>query len=170
MIDKRITVLLIPLAIILIQSCLSVARLSDFPKTARGYDFNNIVAAKNVSTDKGWNKKTGLEYYIKTNVTVDSLIIRAITGAIESGGFTIEFLDKNTYAIIGKRGLRANEWKSVIGVYYKINNDVCEMYVKCKITQDFTGGWRTDRAKKVGEIICRLPKSCDQSYTVDPSL
>jgi hypothetical protein len=168
--NKNIKATVIILTAILVQGCLSTARLSDFSQTAKGYDFNIIAAAKKTSTDKGWNSKTGFEYYIKANVTEDSLIIKAITGAMMSEGFSIKLLDITNCAILGERGLKANEWNSVAGVYYQKNNDFCEMYINCKITQDFTGGWREDRASKIGDIICRFLKSCEQSYSVNTSL
>ena len=155
---------------VFLQSCLSTAHLSDFSQTARGFDFAKIAAAKNTSPDKSWNSKTGFEYYIKANVSEDSVIIKAITGAMMSEGFSIKLLDKTNCAILGERGLRANEWNSVAGVYYRKNENSYEMYINCKITQDFTGGLREDRAKKIGDIICGLLKSCEQSYSVNTSV
>lgn len=169
MINKRTYLLLLIVLTILTQGCLSTAHLSDFSKTASSIDFNKIANSKNNTTDKSWNSKTGFEYYIKTSSVDDSLVIQAIKGAIMSEGFTIKFLDKKTNTILAERGMRANEWNSVVGTYYKKVNDGFEVYVNCKITQDFTGGWREDRARKIGDIICGMLKNCSQAYSVNTS-
>lgn len=62
-------------------------------------------------------------------------------------------IDKEQNKIIGKRGLRANEWNSITAVYYKSDRNRLQLYVNTKITQDITGGWHENRAKKVGELI-----------------
>ncbi|HKR03311.1 MAG TPA: hypothetical protein VJY62_01640 [Bacteroidia bacterium] len=165
--NNRTIFLFLSLAMILIQSCLSTAKLSEFPKSVTGFDFDKIANSKKTDKDHGWNVKTGFEYYLKTNVADDSVIVQAITGAMKSEGFKIEIADEDHGAILGERGMRANEWNSVAGVYYKKANEGYEMYVNCKITQDFTGGWREDRAKKIGDKICELLKNCLQSYSVN---
>ena len=164
--NNRITLSLLFFAI-LFQGCLSTASLTDFPQSSKSYDFNKIADSEKTEKDKGWNSKTGFEYYMKTNVADDSIITQAITGAMKSEGFQIKFIDKNNGAILGKRGMRANEWNSVAGVYYAKFNEGYEIYVNCKITQDITGGWLEDRAKKIGDKICELLKNCMQSYSVN---
>jgi hypothetical protein len=168
--NKLFTISYYCLAIILIQSCSSTARLSDFPKTAKEYNFDKIANSKKTQEDKSWNKKAGYEYYLQTNSKDDSLIIQAIIGALRSEGFLISFIHDKDGAIVGERGLQANEWKSVAGVYYQKNDEGFEVYVRCKITQDITGGWREDRAKKIGEKICVLLKNCFQSYPVNTAM
>lgn len=51
--------------------------------------------------------------------------------------------------------MHANEWNSITGVYYKVdlNKQKLQVYINTKITQDITGGWSENRAKKVGLII-----------------
>ncbi len=49
--------------------------------------------------------------------------------------------------------MRANEWNSITGVYYHIENAKIQVYLTTKITQDVTGGWRENRAKKIGVLI-----------------
>jgi len=158
------------IAMILIQSCASTARLTDFPQSAKSYDFNKIANSKKTEEDKSWNKTTGFEYYLKTNITDSSLIVEAIAAALKSEEFVIKFIDDNQGAVLGERGLRANEWKSVAGVYFQKGDEGFEVYVNCKITQDFTGGWREDRARKIGEKICLRLQDCLQSYSVNTRL
>src|SRR5882672_2365517 len=126
--NKRTALLLCSLGMTLIQSCLSTANITDFPKSAKDFNFNKIANSKKSETDKGWNSKTGFEYYMKTNIVDDSVIIQAITGAIQSEGFHIKLIDKNNGTILAKRGMRANEWNSVTGVYYSKVNDGYEIY------------------------------------------
>ena len=164
--NKRTTLLVITAAIVLIQSCLSTALLTDFPQSSKAFDFTKISNSKKSEKDNDRKSKTGSEYYLKTNISDDSLIINSIIGAMKSEGFTVKFNDKNNGAIVGDRGTRANEWNSVSGVYFQKNLDGYEIYITCKITQDFTGGWRDKSAIKIGEKICELLKNCIVSYSV----
>lgn len=161
---KAIVVLFV--GIISLQGCLSTARLSDFPKSSKGYDFNKIAASQKTDKDKGWNSKTGFEFYLKTNTADSSAIRQAITDALTGEGFQIKFIDENNGTILSERGLRGNEWNSVAGVYYVKAGDGYEMYINCKITQDITGGIRDDRVMRIGSKICELLKNCQQSYPV----
>jgi hypothetical protein len=148
--NKLITIPYFFLAIILIQSCSSTARLTDFPKTAKEHDFDKIANSKKTQEDKSWNKKSGYEYYLATNIKDDTLIRQAAVDALRSEGFLIR--------------------KSVAGVYYQKNDEGFELYVRCKITQDITGGWREDRAQKIGEKICSFLKTCLQSYPINTAM
>ena len=159
-------ILLISLLTISIQSCMTTAQLSDFSRTSDGLDFNEIAISKNDTTDAEWNGRTEFEYYIKTVVTVDSLIIKAIKSGLNSEKFSIKLNSKNNCTILGERGMTFNEYNSIAGVYYQINSASSEIYINCKITQDMTGGWREDRAKKIGLKICKLLNGCEQSYSV----
>ena len=51
--------------------------------------------------------------------------------------------------------MRANEWQSYTGVYYKIDENLenTRIYIQVRITQDFTGGRDENRAEKIGLII-----------------
>ena len=64
-------------------------------------------------------------------------------------------------ATLAERGMQENECKSVIGVYFKANNSGFDIYVRCTISQDFTGGWRDDRAEKIGKRICLKLGNCE---------
>ncbi|MES2765877.1 MAG: hypothetical protein V4642_08420 [Bacteroidota bacterium] len=163
---KLITVSILFAATLLIQSCISTARLKDFPQSARTFDFNKIANSRTAEKDDIRDSKTGFEYYLKTNILDDSLILHSIIDGLNDEGFSIKFIDENNGAVLAKRGMRANEWNSVAGVYYQKINDGFEIYVNCKITQDFTGGWREDRAREIGEKICEFLKNCTTSYTV----
>lgn len=49
--------------------------------------------------------------------------------------------------------MMTNEWSSITAVYYKIQADKIQVYLNTKITQDITGGWRENRASKIGRLI-----------------
>jgi len=166
---KQTSLILSALAMTIIFGCASTARLSDFQKSPKEIDFNKIANSRKTDEDKSWNSKTGFEYYILTGTSGDSIIVQAINNAFKKNGYTIKYSDTDNGAILAERGLQANEWKSVAGVYYQKNGDGFEMYVRCKITQDITGGWREDRAKQIGESICNFIHNCNQSYAVKTS-
>ena len=159
------SIFLLFITFVLMQSCVSVAKLSDFSRTAEGLDFDKVSTLKKSENDKSWNQKTGYEYYIKSEITDESLIVSAIREALYESGYDIKVYNGNSHTMIGERGLRANEWNSIIGVYYQISNEMTQIYIKCKITQDFTGGWKEDRAEKVGKVVCEK-LGCMESYPV----
>ena len=166
--SKCLLLVIIIVGILTIQSCISTAQLSDFSKTSKSYNFSNISNSRKSANEKSYNFKTGFEYYIRTANNVDSAsIVSSIVGCLQNNGYSIKVMDTKNGAIIGKRGLRANEWNSIIGVYYQTGEEGYQIYIKNKITQDFTGGWREDRAKKIGETICCKLNNCKESYTVD---
>jgi hypothetical protein len=164
--DKKIKLFFFFSLLVSFSSCLSTARLSDFSQTAEKIDFMQIANSEKMELDKEWNSKTEFEYYLKLNTTNNSLIIQSIKDALFYNGYTIQFLDVNKKAVLAKRGLMANEWNSIIGIYFNVNNDESEIYINCKITQDITGGWRDDRAAEIGQTICQFFKGCQQAYPV----
>jgi hypothetical protein len=166
---SQINIAVLTLLMFLIQSCLSTARLSDYPRSSEGYDFNKIANSKRTDKDKGWNSKTGFEYYLKTETVHDTTLIRAIIQSLREENYVIKHIDVEKGTILAKRGLEANEWKSVIAVYFQKNNAEIDLYVNCKISQDITGGWADNRAEKVGKGICLRLGSCKQSYPVRTS-
>lgn len=45
---------------------------------------------------------------------------------------------------------------SITAIYYKATGESFQMFFKNAITQDITGGWRSNRAKKVATAFCGL--------------
>ncbi len=78
--------------------------------------------------------------------------------ALSKEGFV--YLDINEKAVIGKRGLRAHEWETLVAVYYSVNDKESDIYVKTEISQDPTCGPESDRAKAIVKGICQSVKGC----------
>lgn len=151
---------------LLSQSCVTTARMSDFSTSPGKEDFNVFSNSKRTDTNSNRNLKTGYEYYIESKITNDTVVIQAITNTLKKQGFKIKTVDKNRCAIIAKRGLRANEWKTIAGIYYQIENGITKIYIRSKITEDFTGGWRANRSEKIGQEICKNI-DCIKSYAIN---
>jgi hypothetical protein len=89
----------------------------------------------------------------------DSSLTVTIKKALNHEGFVIKSENIDGKCLVGKRGLRANEWGAVAGVYYKIKDDRLLIYIRTKITQDVTGGVTNYIARRIGTDILALMKS-----------
>lgn len=153
MIKKIVPLLLF--STILVQSC-SVAKISSLPQSSNEIDFAKYSVELNKSKQAFWTSKTSNEYYIEKNtVYSEADILRIITYAVEINNYTIAKYSKIEKVVFAKRGMRANEWKSIAGIFYQIdeNERKTKIYIQVKITQDITGGWRENRAQKIGVLI-----------------
>ncbi|MEO5890783.1 MAG: hypothetical protein ABIQ31_11045 [Ferruginibacter sp.] len=142
--------------LVILSSCKSVARISDFSATAADIDFNKYSAEYKGDNVPSWMAETSSEYYFEIGKLLDEKDLSDIIHyALKQKRYAISKSDAANDCIIGKRGMVANEWSSITGVYYKLNGgeNRMQVYVKTKITQDFTGGWKENRAKKVGQLI-----------------
>jgi len=137
-----------------------VARVSDFSKTANGLDFESLAGRDYDGKDAVWNQKTGYEYFIKLERLTEDELVDGITRALKQLRYDIRYSDKQGRTIIGERGLRANEWSSVVGAYYRQTGESYYVYIRNVITQDVTGGWRDNRAQKIAQAICADLKTC----------
>ena len=118
--------------------------LIDFMKYSQEFDEEELPLR---------TSKTQYDYYLEyENILPENMLIHKTLIALGNKGYEIVKADSISNSVLGKRGLRANEWKTVIGVYYDINREkqITQIYIFSKITQDFTGGWKDNRAKKVG--------------------
>ena len=152
-------IFLVIISILLLQGCLSVARISDFPTTSSNIDFDKYSKEKTENKEPFWTLETSNEYYIETQKLLnENDLIDLISQALKNNGYKIFVTDKNNDYLIGKRGLGANEWNTRTGVYYRIDtaNNKTQIYINSRITQDITGGWKDNRAKKVGLILENL--------------
>ena len=104
------------------QNCISTATMSDLSNTASIYDFEMLSKSEYLDNEKDWSDRTMFEYYLKSNIVNDSVLLQAITGSLEAFDYKIKIKDLKERAIVGQRGLKGNEWKSVVGVYYRTTN------------------------------------------------
>ena len=150
----KILVLLIMLTIL--YSCFSVAKMSSFPKASSEINFNKYSTEYQEKKDPFWTSKTSNEYYLERNkVMTEKELTDIIQYALRENGYKIYSINLDNDNVFGERGMQANEWNSITGIYYKIdlNKQKVQIYITTKITQDITGGWRENRAKKVGQTI-----------------
>ncbi|OFX50270.1 MAG: hypothetical protein A2046_12170 [Bacteroidetes bacterium GWA2_30_7] len=152
------TIKFIVLLILLIPfySCLSVAKIGDFPKSSTEINFDKYSTEYQDKKDPIRTSNKSNEYFFERNIIMtEEDLTEIIKDALKEKGYTIFSFSLENDNVIGKRGMQANEWNSITGVYYKndINKQKLQIYINTKITQDFTGGWSENRAKKIGLII-----------------
>lgn len=141
--------------IFLLESC-TVAKLSSLPKSSNNIDFDKCLGTIEKPSGKLRTSKTLNEYcFEKTKVYTEDEMIKAIDKAIKLSGYSIINFSKTEKVVLADRGLRANEWNSFVGIYYRIDEQTgkTKVYIQVRITQDFTGGWNENRAQKIGSII-----------------
>lgn len=148
-----VAVLQVSVLALLLTGCVSVAHVSDFKKTADGLDFDALAKRNYDQKDGLWNEKTGYEYFIVVDHVSEPDAVKCIKAALQSQGYQVEYTSTEGRAIIATRGLMANEWSSVAGVYYRPEEAMVQIYIRDKITQDITGGWRENRAKEIAQAI-----------------
>jgi hypothetical protein len=151
---------LITICLFLCASCAGVAKMSAFSQTAETFDFDKLAQQNYESKDAMWNQQTEYEYFIEIERITEDELFKQIIDALVKSGYDISYENKQNRAIIGERGLRLNEWNSIIGVYYKQREDFFQVFIKNAITQDITGGWRENRAKKVAMVLCANLSKC----------
>ena len=135
-------------------SCASTAKLSDFPYSSANIDFNKYSKEYTASKEPFWTLKSSNEYYFEATFNSnEGYLIVAIKQGLNAKDYEIRSSSIENKCVIGERGMRANEWGSMTGVYYLLDGGIAKIYINTKITQDITGGWRENRAMKVGKEI-----------------
>ena len=147
-------------ALILLSGCVSQARLSDFQKTSQGIDFDAMSQRDYDGKSAVWTEKSGYEYYIEVQKINETDLLHGITAALNDLHFVIKSSNPDGSAIVARRGIHANEWASVVGIYYRLKGDRYQIYIRNRITQDVTGGWRENRGKKIADAICAKLNGC----------
>lgn len=141
-----------------LQACLSVAKFTDFPSQLNEIDFLQKSIEYREKDEAFWTGNTSNEYFIDTKSTIlEAELVEIIRFALTQNNYSIFSVDLTLNKILANRGMVANEWNSKTAVYYNINETkgIIQIYINTKITQDVTGGWSENRAKKVGDIIVR---------------
>jgi len=140
--------------------CAGIARISEFPQTSETIDFDKLAQANYESKDAFWNLQTEYEYFVEVEKTEEDELYKAITDALVNSGYVVSYSNKQNRVIIGERGFRLNEWKSITGVYYRGRDGLFQVFFRNAITQDITGGWRQNRARKVAALLCKSLSKC----------
>ena len=142
------------------NGCLSIAKISDFPLENKPIDFDKQSVRNYDNGSLKWTFKTGSEFYFEIKQIDEIELVNYMKMGIQSVNYKIKIIDTLNNVIIAKRGLRANEWKSIFGIYYKENSDCYQIYIKNKVTQDITGGFNFNRAKELADQICIFSNKC----------
>lgn len=140
---------------LLCQSC-NVAKFSSMPKAASDIDFNKYSNGIKVAKEPLLTIATTNEFFVKIDRVCTELEILDVIGkAYTANHYGFSKFNKTDKAVFAERGARLNEWKSIAGVYYLIDTKTMntQFYILVKITQDITGGWKENRAKKIGLSI-----------------
>jgi hypothetical protein len=139
---------------LLIISCVGTAKISDFPKSASLINFERYSTEMNGQKQPFWTFETSNEYYLESTASIDAKELdRVIQDAVGRKGYQIVSHNIPDSCLIGKRGMTANDWGSVAGVYYRFSPGKIQIYIRTKISQDATGGARNNLAKKIGVLI-----------------
>lgn len=146
-----------------VTGCAGVARMSDFPRTAESVNFDELSKENYDSKDAVWNQRTEYEYFVDVEKTDENELFKSITSALISSGYTVSYSDIQHQVVIGERGLRLNEWKSITGVYYRATPGLSQVFFRNAITQDITGGWRGNRAREVAKSFCTILMKCKRA-------
>ena len=140
--------------LILLSACAGTAKLSDFSQTASSVDFEKLSKEFKLAETPFWTTSASNEYYFEKDIVPDEeTFIAIIKSSLEAHRYSISVSNPGEKCIIGKRGMQANEWSSITAVYYKTDKKRLQVYIKTRITQDITGGWKENRAMKVGKLI-----------------
>jgi len=137
---KKITPLLI---ILLLSGCASVARIGDLPKTFESINYEGVE-----KSEYGY-----FEHIFKLENIEDDHFYSAVKSGLTSNGFNIVNIDEDNRLLTAKRGLRLNEWGSVVGIYSRRTDDDLEIKVIVKITQDITGTFPQSYAENIANRI-----------------
>lgn len=145
------------MVVILLTGCISVARMSDFPQSARDINFDHYSKLYNSVEAQSWDFESSNEYYLETRKKIDEEKLHSLV---------IQTFADNSYELkryvaverffAGLRGLSLNEWTTIVYLYYNYKADsTLQIYIDSKYTQDFTGDIRENRAKKIGLTLIR---------------
>jgi hypothetical protein len=138
----------------ILTGCVSMAKLSDFSQTSNSIDFDKLSKEFKLTKTPFWTLKTSNEYYFEKDTHIEEAkLIETIKNGLRSYNYSIPVSNLENKCIIGQRGMVANEWNSITAIYYRLQPNKIQVYLNTKISQDITGGWRENRAMKVGKLI-----------------
>lgn len=142
-------------ASLLFISCLHSVNLEMFPKTKQEVDYKAI---KSRQFERNSNLRFGStqEYYFKSSFQRSEVeLLKIIDLVMTEERFKLKVSDINEDYLIYEKGLSAEAWNSMIGVYYDINpsSSTVEMYLVYKMTQDVTGSLAFNYAEIIGQKI-----------------
>ena len=129
--------------------CLSVARREDLPSPSESVHYGRPEK----------EKFGDYEYEFSLQNVTDEQFFEAVRQGLSTNGFHIRRDDPAARVITAERGLRANEWHSVVGVYSRRRNENLDVKILLKITQDSTGTLPQSYAENIADRIRQKPRS-----------
>lgn len=127
----------------LFSGCVEMAYLEDLPDSNASIHYGAV--------EKVQSRHYEHEFSLK-HVSADQLV-KATEQALSSNGYILRKNDRQAGVITAERGMRANEWGSVVGVYYMNRNDALSVKVIVEISQDFTGTFPQKYAENIAVRI-----------------
>jgi len=144
------------------MGCIGTAKISSFPEHISEIDFENYSnRMANVNTEP-WTFETSDEFYFEKAYSSSEYneyqVISSIETIFKQERYSIQLKDIKNKRIIGRRGLQADEWNSLVGIYYNFNEskNMLQVYIKTEITQDITGGPNKHRSIHMGGLLKRI--------------
>ncbi len=148
--------IMVPLIAVLLGACASVADLKDFPASSAEIDFDDVSARKNSIDDASASTESSADHLAVAESESTERRIALIAEALQDNGYTLVKTDRSNGVVFAERGLRANEYGSVAGVYFEAASGACAVYARVDITQGLTGGWKENRARQILDRLCEL--------------
>lgn len=134
---------LIGTAIFHLIGCSSVARIENLPTNSGAVRFDSVERVA----------RGHYEYVFTLQAVTDEQFFNATIEALTSNDFVIVRNDKQVRTVVAERGVRLNEWGSVVGIYSRRNDKSIDVKVVFDITQDFTGGFPQRYAENIAVRI-----------------
>ena len=143
------------MVVFLCTGCLHKVSLEMFPTTKAAIDYKKINATQ---VDRNANLKFGAKQefcFLNEYKSTEEELIKIIRNVVESDGFKPKHFSYQEDVLIFEKGLSAEAWKSMMGVYYDIREDKneVEIYVLYQMTQDITGSFEFNYSEVIGQRI-----------------
>ena len=119
----RATILLLS---VLLSACTSIANLKDLPASSADIDFDEVSARSNDAADA----EVSADYLTSVEAASAEQLVGYITEALRDNGYTLAKTDRANGVVFAERGLQANEYGSVAGVYYQAASGAFSVYAR----------------------------------------
>ncbi|MCA9604151.1 MAG: hypothetical protein H6748_18665 [Spirochaetaceae bacterium] len=144
------------------SGCLGVARLSDLPASANDVDFAAHDGPQTPARRELRDGRPGQSFVVQSLAPLDgAALAEHAADTLREAGYEVVRQESEAGVVLAERGLRMNEWGSVTGVYFRPQAQHWWILVDVRITQDVTGSWREDRARKLATTLCGRIGGCE---------
>ena len=136
-------------------SCLHKVSIHNFPQSKSQINYEKVKSEQNFrNMDLRFGSKQEF-YFSGTFNNSEEYLINLIKEVVKNEGFKIKKSDIQQDFLIFEKGLSLEAWKSIIGIYYNINESTnsLEVYLLYQMTQDITGSFDVNFAEIRGDKI-----------------